>query len=66
MTTRDDKRAALLAECQRRGIRVEPAGSGFLLRGGGVDMHVARLEDVTIANLKPALRMSLHEAWRSR
>ncbi|MCL4759091.1 MAG: hypothetical protein KJZ96_12180 [Rhodocyclaceae bacterium] len=39
--------------CERRGIKVEPFGQGFRLRGAGCDILVADLTAVTPADLLP-------------
>jgi hypothetical protein len=45
----------VLIEIERRGLALEPTGAlAFRLRGPGVDVMVARVDDLTLSDLEPA------------
>ena len=47
------KREAILAECAKRGIKIEERERCYLLRGPGVDLMAANLADLSANDLLP-------------
>ena len=41
------------AEIERRGLRLERTGKAWKITGKGVDVSVARLEDLNVSTLRP-------------
>lgn len=51
----DPRRTMILAECRRRGLKVEPVGQAFRVSGPGICLLVADVLSRTPADLRPYL-----------
>jgi len=52
MVELERRRANVRRECEKRGIRVEPVGKAWRLRGPGVDLVVVDLAEVRTVELR--------------
>ncbi len=51
--TKDQRAAFMRREIEQRGLRLERTGKAWRITGLGVDVSVARLEDLNVSTLKP-------------
>lgn len=51
--TKDQRAAFMRSEIERRGLRLERTGKAWKITGLGVDVSVARLEDLNVSTLRP-------------